>query len=100
MDNADLGLSQEKINRFKEWVQSQNKRPHIWDARRWFHGPSLDQDEPDASLDTALKLLIDEAIEDALKEMKDRNEVILILANLFQCRFFVYQYTRFVILCW
>lgn len=78
MEDAELGLSKEKINGFKEWVKSQNKRPRVWDARRWFREPGHSHDEQDASLDQALDLLIDEAIEDAVKEMNDRNKVIYI----------------------
>lgn len=78
MDNTELGLSEEKINNFKEWVKSQSKRPRVWDARRWFQGPDHRHDEQDASLDQALDLLIDEAIEDSVKEMNDRSKVILI----------------------
>ncbi|KAM0460202.1 hypothetical protein ACHAPV_004991 [Trichoderma viride] len=74
MDNAERGFSEEKINGFKEWVKSQNKRPRTWDARRWFHGPGHSHDQQDASLDQALDLLIDEAIEDSLKEMNERNK--------------------------
>ncbi|PNP47873.1 hypothetical protein TGAMA5MH_00925 [Trichoderma gamsii] len=74
MEDAELGLSKEKINGFKEWVKSQNKRPRVWDARRWFREPGHSHDEQDASLDQALDLLIDEAIEDAVKEMNDRNK--------------------------
>lgn len=76
MDNAELGLSEEKINNFKEWVKSQSKRPRVWDARRWFQGPDHSHDEQDASLDQALDLLIDEAIEDSAREMNDRSKVI------------------------
>jgi DNA-binding MurR/RpiR family transcriptional regulator len=78
MDNAETGLPEEKIKDFKEWVKSQNKRPRVWDARRWFHEPGHSHDEQDASLDQALDLLIDEALEDAVKEMNDRNKVIII----------------------
>lgn len=78
MEDAELGLSKEKIKCFKEWVKSQNKRPRVWDARRWFREPGHSHDEQDASLDQALDLLIDEAIEDAVKEMNDRNKVIII----------------------
>ncbi|KAM0472563.1 hypothetical protein ACHAPX_008720 [Trichoderma viride] len=74
MDNAETGLPEEKIKDFKEWVKSQNKRPRVWDARRWFHEPGHSHDEQDASLDQALDLLIDEALEDAVKEMNDRNK--------------------------
>ncbi|KAL6900578.1 hypothetical protein GGI43DRAFT_405762 [Trichoderma evansii] len=73
MDNAQSGFSKEEIKNFKEWVQSQNKRPHIWDARRWFHGSHHIRDESDASLDTAIGSLVDEAIGDAIKEMENRN---------------------------
>lgn len=75
MGNAESGLSQEEIKGFKEWVQSQNKRPHIWDARRWFQDSHHSYNESDASHDETLSSLVNEAIEDAMKEMKNRNKV-------------------------
>lgn len=80
MDSAELGLSEEKINNFKEWVKSQSKRPSVWDARRWFHDPDHSHDEQDASLDQALGMLIDDAIEDSEKEMNDRSKVVFIFS--------------------
>lgn len=76
MDHTEFGVSEEEIKSFKEWVQSQNKKPHIWDARRWLHNSRHSHDEPDASLDMALGSLIDEAIEDAVNEMRNRNKVV------------------------
>ncbi|KAK6445204.1 hypothetical protein FP744_10001452 [Trichoderma asperellum] len=76
MGNAESGLSEEEINGFKAWVQSQNKRPYMWDARQWFRDTYHNNHEPDASLDKTLGLLVDEAIEDAVNEMKNRNKVL------------------------
>lgn len=83
MGNAEFGLSEEEINGFKAWVQSQNKRPYMWDARQWFRDSYHNNDEPDASLDKTLGSLIDEAIEDAVNEMKIRNKVVLIFVHCF-----------------
>lgn len=79
MDNAQFEFSEEKAKGFKEWVKSQTHIPHIWDARRWFHDPRFSHEERNASCDKAIDSLIVEAIEEAFKEMKNRNKVLLTL---------------------
>lgn len=77
MNTAEFVPSDTQIKAFKEWVQSRDSKPYIWDAGRWFQSSQLIDDIPEASLHPVLGPLIDEAIEDALKAAEERNKVLL-----------------------
>jgi hypothetical protein len=87
MGNSESTLSDEQIKEFKDWVQSRDSKPYIWDARQWFQSSQHIRDDiPEASLDTILGPLIEEAMKDATTAIKKRNKVLLTsISSLYRC---------------
>ncbi|KAL7941279.1 hypothetical protein V8C42DRAFT_335271 [Trichoderma barbatum] len=68
-----------QITAFKNWIQSQDCKPHVWDAQRWFQTSQQVADVSEASLSAILGPLIDEAIDDAAKDVEERNKTLAYL---------------------
>ncbi|RFU73590.1 wd40 repeat 2 [Trichoderma arundinaceum] len=76
MNNLEFVPSDEQVKAFKDWVQSQDSKPHVWDASRWFQISQCIDNVSEASLNSILSPLVDEAIEDAIKDVEERNKVL------------------------
>ncbi|KAL6880014.1 hypothetical protein HDV57DRAFT_103392 [Trichoderma longibrachiatum] len=76
MDTVQFVPTGQQVKAFKDWVQSQDCKPHVWKAQQWFKSSQEVEGVPEASLNAALGPLIDEAVEDANREVEERNKAL------------------------
>jgi hypothetical protein len=76
MDTIPFVPTDQQVEAFKDWVQSQDRKPRVWDAQRWFQSSQEVEGVSEASLNAALEPLIDEAIEDATRAVEERSKVL------------------------
>ncbi|KAH0493357.1 hypothetical protein TgHK011_000031 [Trichoderma gracile] len=76
MDTVPFVPTDQQVNAFKDWVQSQDCKPRIWTAQQWFQSSQEIEGVSEASLRAALEPLIDEAIEDATRAVEQRNKAL------------------------
>ncbi|UKZ58326.1 hypothetical protein TrVGV298_012194 [Trichoderma virens] len=79
MDTPEFVPTDQQIKAFKDWVQSKDCKPHMWDAQRWFQTSQQIAGVSEASLGLILGPLINEAIDDAAKAVEERNKALAYL---------------------
>lgn len=93
MDPPEFVPTDEQIKAFKDWIQSKDCKPRIWDAQRWFQTSQQIENVSEDSLSVILGPLINEAIEDANKAVEERTKVFL-SSSLSLCENFLCTITK------